>query len=77
MTHQLPSLGEFVRFRRKASRFSQKDLGELAGVGTRFISDLERGKTTVRLNEVNKVLSVFGKQVGVIDAPKETADEES
>ena len=77
MTHQLPSLGEFVRSRRKASRFSQKELGELADVGTRFISDLERGKTTVRLNEVNKVLSGFGKQVGVIDAPKETADEES
>ena len=77
MTIDTSSFGAFVRTRRKASRLSQKDLGELAGVGTRFISELERGKPTVRLNEVSKVLAVFGKRLGIVDAPKETADEAS
>jgi len=77
MANDTFSLGDFVRTRRKASRLSQKDLGELAGVGTRFISELERGKPTVRLNEVNKVLAVFGKRLGIVDAPKEITVEES
>ena len=35
-----------------------------------FLSELERGKATVRLDAVNRVLAVFGKQVGVVDAPR-------
>lgn len=64
-------IGEFVRARRKASNLSQRELGELAGVGTRFVSELERDKPTVRLNTVNKVLAVFGKTLGIVDAPKQ------
>ena len=63
-------IGVFVRERRKASNLSQRELGELAGVGTRFVSELERDKPTVRLNTVNKVLAVFGKTLGIVDAPK-------
>ena len=63
-------IGAFVRERRKASNLSQRELGELAGVGTRFVSELERDKPTVRLNTVNKVLAVFGKTLGIVDAPK-------
>ncbi len=70
------SLSGFVRSRRKASRLSQRELAELAGVGTRFVSELERAKPTVRLHEVNQVLAVFGKQLGIVDAPKETPREE-
>lgn len=69
-------LGAFVRTRRKASRLSQRELGELAGVGTRFVSELERGKSSVRLDAVNRVLAVFGKTLGVVDAlRKDPADE--
>jgi len=63
-------IGEFVRARRKASNLTQRELGELAGVGTRFVSELERNKPSVRLNTVNKVLAVFGKTLGIIEAPK-------
>ena len=76
MSHGQLALSGFVRSRRKASRLTQRELAELAGVGTRFISELERAKSTVRLHEVNKVLAVFGKQLGIIDAPKELTDEE-
>lgn len=69
------AIGAFVRSRRRASRMTQRELGELAGVGTRFVSELERGKPTLRLSVVNKVLAVFGKSLGIVDAPRQ--DEES
>lgn len=64
-------IGEYVRERRIASNLSQKELGELAGVGTRLISELERGKVTLRMDAVNKVLRVFGKMLGGVDAPRD------
>jgi y4mF family transcriptional regulator len=64
-------IGQFVRDRRKAAGFSQSELGELAGVGRRFVSELERAKPTVRVNSVNMVLAVFGKTLGIVDAPKD------
>lgn len=63
-------IGVFVRERRKANGLTQRQLGELAGVGTRFVSELERGKMTVRVAEVNAVLAVFGKMLGVADRPR-------
>jgi len=35
--------------------------------------ELEQGKTTVRLDKVNQVLRLFGKQLGVADL---TADQD-
>lgn len=64
-------VGQFVRERRKSAGFSQGELGELAGVGRRFISELEQAKPTVRINLVNMVLAVFGKTLGIVDAPKD------
>jgi len=63
-------LGAFVRARRQANRLSQRELAELAGVGPRFVSELERGKPTLRLATVDAVLAVFGKRLGVVDAPR-------
>lgn len=63
-------LGAYVRARRRASGLSQNELAELAGVGMRFLSELERGKKTLRMDAVNAVLAVFGKRLGVVDAPR-------
>ena len=68
-------IGEFVRNRRVASNLTQKELGELAGVGTRLISELERGKATLRLDAVNKVLRVVGKMLGCVDAPRDEVEQ--
>jgi y4mF family transcriptional regulator len=65
------TIGTFVRDRRKAAQMTQRELGELAGVGTRFVSELERGKPSVRLSVVNRVLAVFGKSLGIVDAPRQ------
>lgn len=64
------SIGQYVRDRRKAAGLTQRALGELAGVGPRFVSELERDKPTVRVDAVNKVLAVFGKQLGLADTPR-------
>jgi len=60
-------LGQLVRQRRRANEMSQEELALLAGVGRRFVSELERGKASVRLEKVDLVLRVFGKRLGVVD----------
>jgi len=76
MNDSLGDVGEFVRARRKANHMTQRDLAELAGVGLRFVSELERNKPSVRMSVVNQVLAVFGKALGIVDAPRKDADHE-
>ncbi|RXK81393.1 type II toxin-antitoxin system Y4mF family antitoxin [Filimonas effusa] len=61
------SIIHFIKESRKKHRLTQEDLAFKAGVGLRFLRELERGKTTVQLDKVNAVLNMFGKQVGVTD----------
>ena len=42
-------LGRVLRARRKELGLTQAELAGLSGVGTRFVSDLERGKPTAHL----------------------------
>ncbi len=65
---RVDEIGQFVRARRRANGLTQQQLSELAEVGLRFVSELERGKTTVRVDAVNRVLAVFGKTLGVVEA---------
>lgn len=59
-------LSEFVKEKRNATNLTQPELAEKAGVGLRFVRDLEQGKETVRLDKVNQVLQLFGYQVGAV-----------
>ena len=59
-------LSDFVKEKRNAARLTQPELAEKAGVGLRFVRDLEQGKETMRLDKVNQVLQLFGYQVGAI-----------
>jgi y4mF family transcriptional regulator len=68
-------IGAFVKERRRAAKLTQQELAEIAGVGTRFVSELERGKPTVQLAEVDAVLRVFGKRIGIVDSPRELGDD--
>ena len=70
------AVAKFVKTRRTANGFSQRELGELAGVGTRLISDLERGKTTIRMDAANRVLAVFGQMLGPVEAPRDEGDDQ-
>ena len=59
-------LSEFVKDKRNAAKLTQPEMAEKAGVGLRFVRDLEQGKETVRLDKVNQVLQLFGYQVGAV-----------
>ncbi len=59
-------LAEFVKEKRKQLKLTQPELAEKAGVGLRFLRELENGKESVRLDKVNQVLALFGAKVGVI-----------
>ncbi|RYY41486.1 MAG: transcriptional regulator [Chitinophagaceae bacterium] len=53
-------LSNFVKYERSKSGLTQEELAQKAGVGLRFIRELEQGKTTLRLDKVNQVLEMFG-----------------
>ena len=60
------TIAEFVKLKRNSAKLTQPDLAEKAGVGLRFIRDLEQGKPTLRLDKVNQVLQLFGHQLGPV-----------
>ena len=60
------SLSGFVKEMRQQFGLTQVDLAEKSGVGLRFVRELEQGKTTLRLDKVNQVLALFGRQVGAV-----------
>jgi y4mF family transcriptional regulator len=57
------TLSAFVKQRRKQLQLSQPDLAAKAGVGLRFVRELEQGKATLRLDKVNLVLRLFGHEL--------------
>jgi len=59
-------LGLRIREIRKAQGVSQETLAGLAGTGQRYISELERGKSTARLGEMLKVLNALGAGLYVL-----------
>lgn len=63
----MTQLPRFVKEKRKSVGLTQEQLALKAGVGLRFVRDLEQGKETLRVDKVNQVLALFGKEVGVVD----------
>lgn len=63
----MAQLPQFVKAKRKSVGLTQEQMALKAGVGLRFVRDLEQGKETLRLDKVNQVLALFGKEVGVVD----------
>lgn len=59
-------LSLFVKEKRNLAGLTQPELAGKAGVGLRFLRELEQGKETVRLDKVNQVLRLFGYQAGPI-----------
>jgi y4mF family transcriptional regulator len=53
-------LGAALRLTRKALRLTQADLALAAGVGLRFVVELEAGKPTVQLELVLRVIDALG-----------------
>lgn len=64
-------LGEIVRNARRGLGLRQDQLAGAAGVGVRFIIDLEAGKPTTHLGKALAVLDALGCRVA-ITAPEPT-----
>jgi y4mF family transcriptional regulator len=60
------ALSLHVKKKRKINNLTQPELALKAGVGLRFIRDLEQGKTTLRMDKVNDVLRLFGEELGAV-----------
>ncbi len=60
---QIQELGEIIRMHRKAARLSRVQLAELAGVGKSVIYDIEKGKESVQLDTIQKILKVLNIKI--------------
>jgi y4mF family transcriptional regulator len=65
-------IAQFVRERRKSLRLTQRELAEKAGVGLRFVRDLEQGKESIRLDKANAALALFGCEAGPVEILRES-----
>jgi len=66
LAKKLNPIASFVKEKRKKLNLTQIELAEKAGVGIRFIRELEQGKETLQLNKVNQVLRLFGHEAGPV-----------
>ena len=67
------ALGHAVRAARKQLGLTQPQLALAAGVGVRFIVELEAGKPTVRLESILRVLNALGGSLAVEGLPTSTS----
>ncbi len=63
-------IGDIVRTTRKAAELRQDQLAGAAGVGLRFIVDLEAGKPTVQIGKTLQVLQALGCSFDVTTPPE-------
>ncbi|MDR3184205.1 MAG: helix-turn-helix domain-containing protein [Prevotellaceae bacterium] len=64
MNHQ--PLNEYVRAKRKSLGLSREEFAQKAGVGLRFLRELEQGKETLKMDKVNQVLNLLGTRLGAV-----------
>ncbi len=62
-------LGDALRSARKGLGLTQPQLALAAGVGVRFIVDLESGKPTVRFDSVMRVIEALGGVINLDGLP--------
>lgn len=56
----MKEIAAFIKEKRKAAGLTQEEFAVRAGLGLRFVRDLEQGKETVRMDKVNQALAMFG-----------------
>ncbi len=59
------NIGALVRLSRKKQGATQAEFASLCGVGVRFISELENGKSTVQVGKLLQVLKCLGLEMAI------------
>jgi y4mF family transcriptional regulator len=72
--HTTEELGLVIRAVRKSTRVRQDDLAALVGVSRQFAVDVEKGKPTVQMARVMRLLKELGIELSV-DIPLAAAQE--
>ena len=62
-------IGRVVRTTRKAAGLRQDELAGAAGVGLRFVVELERGKPTAQIGKALQVLQALGCSFQIAPPP--------
>ena len=60
------TLARVIREHRKVAKLSQMQLAEMAGVGKTVVFDIEKGKETVKLYTLRKILKVLNIEIQLI-----------
>lgn len=68
------SLVQFIKHHSKQLGMTQMDLADRAGVGLRFIREMEQGKETLHMDKVNQVLALFGHVMAPVPQQREMKD---
>ncbi len=63
-------VGKFVKQKRLEQGISQKQLAEYAEVSYTFINRVENGDLKIQVTPLNKILNIFGYEVGAVPQPK-------
>lgn len=61
-----PELGLFLRNHRKQTGLSQEKFAQMVGIGKTVVYDLEKGKETVQLSSLNKILKGLNIDVNLV-----------
>jgi y4mF family transcriptional regulator len=64
-------LKDLIKEKRRLANLTQPDMAEKAGVGLRFVREMEQGKETLRMDKVNQVLKLFGFELGPVEMKRE------
>lgn len=56
-------IGKMIRYHRKKSGMTQQQLGQLAQLGKTVVFDIEKGKLSVRLSTLLKLLEVLNIKI--------------
>lgn len=59
----MSKIGDYIKVERKKAGLTQEEFAIRAGLGLRFVRELEQGKETVRMDKVNQALNMFGMEV--------------
>ncbi len=71
------NIGRIIRFHRKQAGLSQEQLATAAGVGKTAVFDIEKGKLTIRLSTLLKLLEALNIQISLASKLMEHFDETS
>lgn len=73
---KISDIAKTIKTFRKKSGLSQTDLAKLAGVGKTVVFDIEKGKETVQLNTLLKILEVLNIKLSLQTPFTQTTENE-